>query len=192
MIKNKVEFTSSTLWLLPMFGASISEWKRAGFLNAYLVDDIMKERQYAGLTVRLLFKSSEENCLLLEDIIMILDSLVLDLYGINKEFVVLVLKVPDEFEDDYYRILQGKYSELSQVYRDMVSDKTRTNNYSYDKKVGKRLQLLVMDNDKLVKKVASQVIQDMSNVAEGQCWEIPVMANETISAELIKQLQQNG
>lgn len=191
MNKKKINFTATDMWLLPMFRIPHKEWQRAGLQNSYLQDSVF-EKTYEGLTVRLLFKVDEEKYQLIEDAISTIPEFK-DMYGHGAEIIVVVLRIPEEFESDYDLIIQGKYSNLSPEYRDLVSDKLDSvmNEAAY-KSNGKRLQMLVIEKNSKVKSVAAKVIQNMDNVAEGQIWEKPVLEQETITAQIIKQLQENG
>lgn len=190
-MREKIKVTSSTGWLLPMYKMSIKEWQRVGMVNAFLHDETIDRAQDTP-HMRILCEASEEYCMLLEDVMMMLDEYVLDMYGINSKFVVLVLRIPEEYMDDYTLIIQGSYSKLSNDYRDLVSEKVLTMNEASYKSNGKRAQVMIMNKDPQVKRLAASIIQDMDNVQEGEIWERPNIQIETITQTIIDKLIENG
>lgn len=183
----KTEFTSSTLWLLPMYRISMAEWKRAGITDAYLQDEVKTDKMYEGLTVRLLFQVDEQKYQLIEDAISTIPEF-LDMYGLGDELIVVVLRIPEEFEGDYELIMQGEYSSLSPEYRELVSDRLIDNKAGTYKTNGKRLQLLIMEKSSQVKQLVAKTAITIDNIAEGQVWEKFDMKREVITERIINQL----
>lgn len=186
MREDKIKFTNTSMWCLPYYGISNKDWKQAGLINAFLQDE--QRDWYPGDNVYVLFRASGTSYSLIEDIITLMGDLFVDLYGYENELMVLVLKVPEEFEGDHFLIQGGHYSNLSPQYKDMVSDKLPATTVAAYKSNGKRLQLMIMEKAPAAKDVAAKSIKDMSNVVEGEIWEKFVIVKETLTKELINQL----
>ncbi len=185
--EKKTTFTGSTLWLIPMYRITMAEWKRAGIIDAYLTDEVKVDKVYEGLTVRLLFRVDEEKYQLIEDAISTIPEFI-DMYGLGTELIVVVLRIPEEFEDDYQLIMEGKYSQLSAGYKEVVSDRIINNKAATFKTNGKRLQAMIIDRAPQVKDIAAKTVVDMSNVQEGEIWEKIVPENEVINQSIIDNL----
>lgn len=182
---NKITFTDASCWLVPMYRIAIKELKDTGFIDAYIADET---RPREDLCTLLLFRASEEAAMILEDIQMYLDKYVVDMYGHQGKLVVLVLKIPEEFEGDYELILQGEFSNLSPDYRELVSEKVPITNEGTFKTNGKRLQLLIMDKSPMVKRLAVSTIESMEDVADGQIWHKLDKKKNTITVNLINKI----
>jgi len=181
-MKNKLTFTDSTLWFLPMFNLPRKTYKEAGFINAFIGDE-----QHFSECIRplyLLFKVGYEEQL--EDIVTMLDSAVISQYNYNNLHVV-VLKIPQMFYRDCKLIEQGRYSELSDDYRALVSEKVQvTQQFLVNKKL-KRLQLQIIDKDPLPQQWIEE-IYDIQVDETCEYWTMFDKQKETITKQLIEQL----
>lgn len=187
-MENKFNFTSSTLWMLPFYKVPNKEWIRAGLINAFLEDEVTQDRFYECKTIRLLFKIDDYKYRLIEDAMEVIPEII-DQYGYGDDLLVVVLQVPLQFLKDYELIMQGRFTELSSAYKELISDRLDPllSEGAY-KTNGKRLQLMICEKDKMVKNtLLGQVNIDMSNIAQGNIWEKPRIEEEKITMELLNQ-----
>lgn len=189
MEKQKMKYSDAAIWLIPMYQISMKELKEAEFINAYIQDETRLQQDICTL---LLFKATEESCMILEDIQMYLDKHVIDIYGHQQKLVVLALRIPEEYKEDYRKIMKGDYSKLSDLYKDLVAERVPVTNESTYKTDGKRLQILIIEKSTAVKRIAATTIQDMSRVQEGEIWEKPRIEDNTLTLEIINKLIEDA
>ena len=118
------EVTNSTIFILPMFGLPLDTYKKAGFVNAFIKDT---QKVFDKPVALLVFYCKERYVQDQDDIITMMDSLVIDIYGYNKKLLVVAVTIPEKFMWDYQKITFGQYSALSKEYQEMVSDKVGDN-----------------------------------------------------------------
>lgn len=178
------KFTDSSLFLIPMYGLPMEEFKRAGFIDAYAQDE---NKMFVENCCLMLFRASEEFGYLQSDLITLFDDLVIDVYSPTEELMVIVLKIPVEFEGDYFLITEGQYSYLSPQYKEKVDNKVwarmqSTNTHTIAKE--KRLQLRIIEKDPMIAKMSGMVPNE-------QVWPMWNTFSETLTNEIINQLSND-
>ena len=184
MVRN-LKYTVSTVFLLPMYRIPFKEWTTAGFVNCYVKDE---SKGYGFPVLHIVCYGKEKYGQALDDIITMLDELVVDLYGYDKTLVVLVVKIPEEFMQDYLTVFNSLYSQLSDNYRELVSEQTDTGNKLYDQHIGKRLQLLIMEGDPIAKNFMAKEIINVEDVEIGESWCKFVFQNETLTRKEVDKI----
>jgi hypothetical protein len=174
----KIPFTTSYLFILPMFGLPMSVYKEAGIINSYC-DYYKFNRPYLLHTVFYNKPEYEENLL---DLITMFDDAVLNVEYIGDK-VIVTLQVQKDFLSDYDLILESKYSQLSDLYRSYVSDKPSNPN----SKSEKRLQLQIMDKDEKCRRNVECIYE--IELEEGyEIWRRFDKEEETITKDVLKTL----
>lgn len=185
-MNNKIKFTSSTLWFLPLYNLPKWEYDQRGFVNAFADDE---NKMYSSSIVLLLFKDTDFYGDQQGDLVTLFDEQVLDVYTYPGYLTVVVLKVPDEFLEDYEKVINSQYSQLSPLYREQVSEKVWARMATPDISTiskEKRLQLQIMDKDKSVSRITG------ISPGENEVWFDWNQQDEIITNQLIKSLNGNN
>lgn len=179
----KFEPTVGTVFFKNLYGTK-KEMEQAGLVNLYLKDT---KKQYDEPCIYALYRCNEIEAKYLDKLTEKLADRIIDVYGYDNEYVVQVYRIPTELVSDYLLILEGRYSELSQAYKDAVDKGTKTGNWIYDKKDGRNLALLICDKDPMVKQLIESDEHGYGiELPEGsEVWEKPNMDKETISDKLL-------
>lgn len=178
------KITNTTIFGLPIFGLPKQHWDEAGLFNAYIGDQQVEHKQPA---IYFALWTQEKYADLQDDLITMMDSIVLDTYGYNEVMRVIVLAIPEEFVEDYQKMIEGKYSELSTSYKELVSDKVSGGNPVYEEKDGRRLQMLVIDCDPIVRTFVEKEY-DISTEQCKEVWEAFDIKQETITPQVIQEI----
>ena len=184
-ITRNLKYTQSTIWLMPMLRIPFSDWCKAGYVNSYVKDE---KKNYGHPVILFACYAKERYAEALDDIITMLDSQVVDFYGYQNAVNIVVCKVPDEFMWDYHTIINGGYSNLSEAYKELVGERTNSGNKLYDEHVGKRLQLLIIEQNQLAKDFIAKEIVNMDEIEEGEIWPKFNFKNELLTENEIKNI----
>jgi len=105
--------TTTSLFLLPVFGIDNKVLSGNGFINGYIGD--INETQPEGNVLFCLFQPVDVDAfnLWLDKI----EDITLYDYDYEDGYVVVVLKFPKEFDADYKLITEGKYSRTSKAFQ---------------------------------------------------------------------------
>lgn len=115
----KVQQTNTTRFILPCFGVQLEEYRKLGFINSFLSDVNDPHIYNDNIPIYLLFKPSIKQLPLLQEKIDQLEeqdenkNIILNDYDYDGNFVIIVLKLPERFKNDFKLFLEGKYSHLS-------------------------------------------------------------------------------
>lgn len=176
--------TNSTIFILPMFGLPKKEYDAAGFASSFIR---YGNYRYGKPVLFAVFYARERYAEKLDDIITMIDSAVLELIPYNEALCILVLEIPKKFQWDYDHILHSNYSKVSEDYRQIVSDRTETRNQLYNEQVGKRLPLLIVEKDELIKQFIQKeydIILDL----ETEVWERFDIEKETLTEQKLRDI----
>jgi len=110
-----MEFTCSTIFMLPAIGLQRKDILSYGFMEAYL-DDVNHEPHYDA-SLYLLFKPEEMDAfqVFLEKEYKRTKLLIED-YDYAGGYVVIVYKIPEEYMKEFEMFLKGKYSKFRKKY----------------------------------------------------------------------------
>jgi hypothetical protein len=117
---NSVEFTCSTIFLLPSIGLQRKDILKYGFINAYL-GDVHHEPDH-DMSLYLLFKPQD-----MDKMQEFLNreykrtKLILEDYDYVGGYVVVVYHIDPEYYREFELFLKGKYSKFRKKYRDLFS-----------------------------------------------------------------------
>lgn len=138
IIKDK---TITTIFIVPTLGIPKEDLKNNGFINAYL-NDLKHEIEYKDC-VFLVFKSENKEKFS-EFLNYTYDNnpLLLDDYDNEQSEIILIFSINKEYEDDYKKILSGKYSETSKKYQKFFPETVDLNG-----KKEKSLQTMIFNKD---------------------------------------------
>lgn len=178
------EVTNSTIMLLPMFGLPKQVFDKAGFASSFIK---YGEYRYGCPVLFLVFYTKERYAQNLEDILTMMDSLVLEIIPFTETVGIVVLQIPKIFQWDFDHIVNSHYSSVSQAYREIVGDRTETRNKLYNEQVGKRLPLLIVEKDPLIR----EFIQDSYDIVldlETEVWEKFDIQKETLTEQKLKEI----
>lgn len=108
--------TITTIFIVPTLGIEKATLNDNGFINGYL-DDFNYDLDYEDV-VYLLFKPEDLDSfkLFLEEIYKN-NKLVIEDYNNEKDEIIVIFKLKEEFKEDYQNILTGKYSLTSEEFR---------------------------------------------------------------------------
>lgn len=183
---NKIKFTNSTLWFLPLYNLPKWEFDQRGFVNAFADDE---NKMYCFPIVLLLFKDTDLYGDQQGDLVTLFDEQVLDVYTYPGYLTVVVLKVPDEFLDDYEKIVNSQYSQLSPLYRELVSQRVWARMSTPEMATiskEKRLQLQIMDKDRSVSRITG------IGPGANEVWPNWNFENEILTNKIIEELNGNN
>lgn len=180
----EMNMNNSFLFLLPAFGTTTDRLVKLGIRDTYLRDT---HREYdAEHLLFLLFKPL--NLELLNQWIDEMDErgLVMDEYDYEEGYVVVVLRFPEKFVEDYVRVMKGKYSKCSREYKKMFPRTIKVRDGGKEINTT-TLQVLVFERDKSLKKDMSESFGIPMNKLEEElgpdyeCWPIVNMDKETLN-----------
>lgn len=183
MIENRK--TDTTIFLMPVLGIDRNKLEEHNFIDAFL-DDISKQIHYLNC-IYILFKPES-----LEDFQNFLElekeryPEILDDYDYSGGYVVVVYKFPDKFTGDMQLILNGKYSETSEAFKEKFLKVKKIITESGLHRDLVSLQWLVF-------KKSNDIVQSWKeeydiDIEENQeVWGIPDMNREILDIEKIKQ-----
>lgn len=168
-VESKTKLNLTSLFLLPIYGI-YHQVKKVGFVNAYLSDVNREPINNTDIHLYLLFHPDPEQMIELEDIREKLEAIdnspLLEDYDYEDGYVVLVLKFPEQFRDDYNKFLLGKYSKFSHEFKNKLPRETVVDLHG-EKIPGKSFQLMVCDKDKrLIKNFKDKMDLDISEAEE--------------------------
>lgn len=115
---NTVKTTKTTDFLLPLLGKS-KTWYAPLLVNAYLSDSGVNIKHPNSISVLIKF-SGNIKFDIIADYLKDLDTYIDSYDIIDGQFVMFVIGIPDEFLEDYFLILKGKYSEISQQAKTLL------------------------------------------------------------------------
>jgi hypothetical protein len=117
---SSLEFTCSTIFLLPAIGLQRKDILKYGFMNAYL-NDINHEPQH-DLSLYLLFKPGDMDAfqVFLDKEYKRTKSLIED-YDYAGGYVVTVYRMSQEYLKEYEMFLKGKYSKFRKKYMQLFA-----------------------------------------------------------------------
>lgn len=115
MILNDKNIT--TVFIVPTLGIEKDTLNSHGFISGYL-DDYEHDLDYEDV-VYLLFKplNLEKFKLFLNEIYE-KNSLILEDYNTEKDEIIIIFKLSEKYKKDYELILAGKYSKVSEEFKD--------------------------------------------------------------------------
>lgn len=178
------EVTNSTILLLPMFGLPKRTFDEAGFASSFVR---YENYRYGCPVLFLVFYTRERYAQNLDDILTMLDSAVLETIPFSETVSVIVFQIPKRFQWDYDHIVNSHYSNVSEAYREIVGDRTETRNKLYNEHIGKRLPLLIVEKDPLIK----EFIQNEYDIVldlETEVWERFDISKETLTEQKLKDI----
>lgn len=115
--------THTTVFILPAFmsegGIKRLDLKGMGFVNAYIKD---AEQPYEGNDYRIYLLFKVESWGRFKTLYKKFEKWLVDEYDYKDNFVVIVLKIPQEWKKDFELFIQGKYSKFSQQFRSKLPD----------------------------------------------------------------------
>lgn len=100
--------TKALLLLLPMLGFAWSYWEQKGIVNCY-IRDIEHDSSNAGLYC--LFESPQDFSS---------HPNFIESYSPMESWFMYAFSIPNEFDDDYDKFLDSKYSTFSTAYKDHI------------------------------------------------------------------------
>jgi|DewCreStandDraft_4_1066084.scaffolds.fasta_scaffold190575_2 hypothetical protein len=119
------DLTISTLFLMPTIGLRKCIVAPYGFINAYIRD---KDKPEYNGNIHLLFKPQNQE--LINEFILVEKTrtdLFLTSYDYFNMHYVLVYKIDKKWEKDYEKIVNGKYSKLSNEYKKLIPNRVMVN-----------------------------------------------------------------
>lgn len=121
--------TTTTLFLMPVIGLQRITVDKYGFINAYIRDK--NKPEYEG-NIHVLFKpESKEQILNFALSEAVRTDLLISTYDYSNIYYVFVYRLEKKWEEDYKKIIEGKYSQLSKEYKELIPDKIKVNNGKY-------------------------------------------------------------
>ena len=119
------EKTNTTLFLLPALEIPEHILRQMGFINSFLDD---KDRGYNNKDIKIFALFKPQARALFEAAIKDLDEegLIIDEYDCDRGHVVLVLRFPLQYKNDYDLFLKGKYSKFSSEYKKIFPEKRKS------------------------------------------------------------------
>jgi len=159
------------LWLLKIPYATL---KRHNYINTYLIDD---NKPYED-SLYVLFKPP-----VIYDFNQFIQAegkrthLLIDDYDCGK-YIVLVYKLPSEFKNDYAKFYEGKYSEFSVKFKDMIPMYLASPNTH---KQDSNLAWLIVNRSQVLRNKWKEVICDVGEDIVGEVWPIVNLEKENLS-----------
>lgn len=182
----EIKRTISTIFMVRILKIDTDKIKEYGFINAYSFDK-RKEVQYEN-AVYLLFKPPDIT--LFQDFI---DSeyertdAIIDDYNYEDGYVVLVYKLDKKYDKDFQLIRQGKYSKLSEEFKEMYPKKVDVPIGNKKTKKETSLQWLIFEKDESLKQLWEDKLgYRFSNNME--LWSIWEDEKETMDLDKLKEL----
>lgn len=177
--KDEKVVTNSTRFLLRGINLLKPELQQYGFINAY-IDDVDHEPHYENC-VYLLFKPNDPEAL--EYFIQTQreqSNLVVEEYDHPGGYVVIIYRFPEKFADDYQLFLQGKYSKLSEEYKNLFPmEKTGMTSKRVPTKESSFYDLVFNRKEKM-KNFWEERLGVILDV-DSEYWSSPTISEETIN-----------
>jgi hypothetical protein len=179
--------TISSLFLVPIAtGMTCKSLGGFGFVEAYS-DDIAKPRNFGSNKLYLLFKKNREFKRILSTLSE--KNNFVDCYSKSPDKEVIVLSLPKEYRNDYEKIKEGKYSELSKEFMSFfpkhvtyVSIDPRTNR-PVNKRV-KSIQFMIYERDGQLKQYWEQKI-GIEIAQNAELWSKFDIEKETMNSDAL-------
>ena len=142
MLKTIDKYNISTWFLYPLYGLPTE-------VDNYLLNTYLYSSEYEGLAEHLHILLKQPNTISITGVInsrydYVVNTILshanyFDSYKYSNDEECLVLEIPEKFTDDYYKVISGKYSELSATAKDLI--KTRFNYMSIHNILNKSQEL---------------------------------------------------
>lgn len=118
--------TNTTYFINPAFGYRISDLTQYGFIDSFLYDKNREDIEPDGKTIYFLFKPNESQLVKLQNKIEDWENqgILIEDYDYPSGYVVAALRFPNKYKDQYKLFLQGRYSEFSPEYKELIPKKT--------------------------------------------------------------------
>lgn len=186
-IKIREKLTNTTYFILPIFKVPIIKLDEYGFVNSFLYDKNRPDVEPDGKTIYVLFHPNAEQLVLLQEQIEDWENnnFLIGDYDYRDGYVVVMLRFPDKYRDQYKLFLRGQYSKFSDVYKDEIPKKVSvimpSNGLPYE---GDSLQYLVINKRVKLKNYWVDQIGDEFD-SDGEYWSKPVLDKETLDIDKI-------
>jgi hypothetical protein len=179
--------TISSLFLVPIAtGMTCKSLGGFGFVEAYS-DDIAKPRNFGSNKLYLLFKKNKEFKRILSTLSV--KNNFVDHYSKPPDKEVIVFSLPKEYREDYEKIREGKYSELSKEFMSFFP-KTITyvgidpvKNIPVNKRV-KSIQFMIYERDERLKQYWEQKI-GIEIAEKAELWSKFDIEKETMNSDVL-------
>lgn len=198
-MKIRTDITVTSLFLLPIFKVPIRKLDEYGFVNSFLYDKHRTDSLEDAKTIYVLFHPDTSQIILLQKQIEDWENngFLLGDYDYPDGYVVVMLKFPDKFRDQYKLFLKGQYSKFSTEFKDAIPRKVFTGAIAPDGSAAEEdsLQFRIINKRVMLKNYWEDQIGDEFD-AEGEYWSRPDLLKETmdidaITAERIKKEQND-
>lgn len=123
---NDTKFNITSIFLTKfLFGANFDSLKKAGFINSYIKDPMVQDMIDIVTTedsreLFLLFKNNKLSTKTLTSIVetfLIIPGKVILSYEYIGNYSMIVISYPERFKGDFDKIVEGKYSKLSEEFK---------------------------------------------------------------------------
>jgi hypothetical protein len=180
---NQIKTTKSTFFILPMLGRSM-EWYGERLINCYIGD--INRPEYDNHILLLMKFNGSIQSMQFEEALKEHRRFVTS-YDPVSGYTVFVYSMPEECLEDYQKFIDGKFSKLSDPYKQLVKGKR-----SNDHKVVKALYPTEKDRDLLKQQL--ERIMEMAVVLpeDAEILSIPNLEQEKLNAFLLPVIVKNG
>lgn len=190
-MKIRPNITVTSLFLLPLFKVPIIKLDEYGFINSYLYDKNKPDDLPNGKTIYVLFQPNEEQLILLQKQIEDWDNngFLIGDYDYPGGYVVVTLKFPDKYKDQYKLFIKGQYSKFSTEFQDLIPKKIFTGSFTPAGLPVEEdsLQYRIINKRVMLKNYWEDQIGDEFDV-EGEYWSKPdVQGKETMDVDAINE-----
>lgn len=213
----KIKNTDSSIFLLPLLGIKTKEWLNLGFINAYLADKNRSKVNDKDLHLYLLFHPSPEPKSVrmlggyekmevdsqldrltqkIEDLEEIdkNKTVLLDEYDYEGGYIVLVLKIPSKYKNDYELFLKGQYSKFSKAFINMMPENIivedfKDQNNTLQPLTGKSTQWMIINKAPAYKKFTEKKY-DITLDNDQEVHHLPIIEEETLSEVILLKLNK--
>lgn len=124
-IKIREQLTNTSYFILPLFKVPLMKLDEYGFVNSFLYDKNKADNLPNGKTIYILFRPNEAQKVPLQKQIEDWETngFFIEDYDYSDGYVVVILRFPDKYKDQYKLFLQGRYSEFSEDYKNEIPRK---------------------------------------------------------------------
>lgn len=172
-----VNWTVSNLFLVPLLNIGRSKLNKLGFVNSYLYngeEDVLYED-----AIHLLFKPDDLNHI--NQFILVENRrhyLIIDEHDYPGGLVLLTYKLPERYREDYKKIWEGKYSEVSSDFKNSIPSMVKYINSKGVSVTNMTVQHMIIERYQPLKKYwedkFSVVMDD-----DQELWTKPTLESET-------------
>lgn len=186
-IKIREQLTNATYFIMPIFKVPIIKLDEYGFVNTYLYDKNRPDTEPDAKTIYALFRPNEEQLIELQKQIDDWDNngFLIGDYDYQDGYVVVMLRFPDKYREQYKLFMKGAYSKFSEEYKDEIPKKVSiikpSDGLPYE---GDSLQYLIMNKRVKLKnywedQTGIELTKDM------EYWSKPTISYETLDIDKV-------